>query len=173
MTLPEILKAIRQWWWILFICPIIAAGTAYFVSSAMTPVYEAEATVIVEHQLGSGVTDLQSIQAAERRTQTFSQLVTTRSVLAPTIENLELNTTVEELRQNVSFSHARETQLVDIAVQDPDPERAAQIANEITTQFAAYVQQIQEPFAGASDDDVAQALASVEEQIVGVQERQR
>ncbi|MEX2426104.1 MAG: polysaccharide biosynthesis tyrosine autokinase [Thermomicrobiaceae bacterium] len=171
MTLPEILKAIRQWWWILLICPIIAAGTAYFVSSSMTPIYEAETTAIVEHQIATGAADLQSIQAAERRTQTFAQLVTSRSVLERVVEDLGLEGGVENLRGNVSVSNAAETQLVSVAVQDEDPEHAAEIANATVEHFSEYVREIQTSMLDGSDGDLAQSLDEVQAQIADAESR--
>jgi polysaccharide biosynthesis transport protein len=169
MTLPEILKAVRQWWWILVICPLIAAGTAFGVSSLITPMYEAESTVIIEHQLAGGTLDLQSIQAAERRTQTFSQLISTRSVIEPVIEELGLDETVDEVRSNLSASHATNTQLITISYQDPDPDHAAEVANAIGEQFSAYIQQIQQPVLGIADGDVDEIIVSLDAQIEGVE----
>ncbi|TVR70367.1 MAG: polysaccharide biosynthesis tyrosine autokinase [Sphaerobacteraceae bacterium] len=172
MTIPEILKALRQWWWILLLCPIIAAGTAYFVSSSMTPIYEAEATMLLEHNIGAGAgADLQSIQAAERRTQTFNQLVNTRSVLAPTIESLDLDISLGELRENVSVSHQRDTQLVSVAVQHEDPDTAALIANEITGQFSTYIREVQAEVSTVGRQGIVDALTEVDDQIAVTQER--
>lgn len=169
MTLPEILKAVRQWWWILVICPVIAAGTAYFVSSSITPTYEAEATAIVEHQLPTGANDLQSIQAAERRTQTFTQLVSSRSVLERVIDALDLEESVEDLRDNISVEQAGETQLVHLSVEDEDPERAATIANTTVEQFGEYVREIQAPAVGGPEADFAQAIDNVQAQMAETQ----
>jgi polysaccharide biosynthesis transport protein len=169
MTLPEILKAVRQWWWILVICPLIAAGTAYGVSSLMTPMYEAESTVIIEHQLAGGTLDLQSIQAAERRTQTFSQLISTRSVIEPVIEQLELEESVEDIRSNLSASHTTNTQLINISYQDDDPTHAAEVVNAIGEHFGNYIQQIQQPVLGIGGGDVDEILESLDAQIEGVQ----
>jgi polysaccharide biosynthesis transport protein len=168
MTLPEILKAVRQWWWILIICPVIAAGTAYFVSSLLTPMYESEATVIVEHQLAGGALDLQSIQAAERRTQTFSQLISTRSVTQPVIDELDLDVTAEDFRSNLSISHVTNTQLISISYQDPNPALAAEIVNLVAAQFGEYVREIQVPIVGLSEDDLDEAIAGLDEQIEAV-----
>jgi polysaccharide biosynthesis transport protein len=169
MTLPDILKAVRQWWWILIICPAIAAGTAYAVSSQMTPMYEAGSTVIIEHQLVGGTLDLQSIQAAERRTQTFSQLITTRSVIEPVIEQLELDETVDGVRSTLSASHTTNTQLITISYQHEDPARAAEVVNAIGEQFSDFIQQIQQPVLGIADGDVDEIVESLDAQIDGVQ----
>ncbi len=165
MTLPEILKAVRQWWWILVICPLIAAATAYFITSTITPVYQAEARLLVEHQMAGGTLDLQSIQAAERRTQTFSQLITTRSVLNPVVEELNLEKTADDLRANLSISHVGDTQLITIAYSDYDPVHAAEVANTVSEKFAEYVRDIQAPIIGVPAEDLTGVIADLETQI--------
>lgn len=170
MTLPELLKALRQWWWILVICPIIAGATAYFVSTLMTPMYEAESTVIVEHQLAGGSLDFQSIQAAESRTQTFSQLISTRSVIDPVIEELDLDVSVDDVRDNLSVSHASGTQLISIAYQDADPDHASEVANALVEQFSEYVREIQAPLVGVSGSDLDSAIDDLDSQIAAVEE---
>jgi polysaccharide biosynthesis transport protein len=143
-----------RWWWVVILTLVVGIGAAFVTSSLMTPIYEADATVLIEHQLDTGRTNFESIQAAERRTQTFSQLVTSRPVLVPVIENLELPYSYSDLEENVSVSHTRETQLVRIAVRDPDPDLAAAIANAINVRFTDYVRETQAPPFGDLDADV-------------------
>jgi polysaccharide biosynthesis transport protein len=170
MSLPEIIKLVRHWWWILLIAPLIAGASAFLISSSMTPIYEAQATALIEHPAADGVAnDLQSIQAAERRTQTLSRLVTTRSVLEPVIEELRLERGVEEFRESISVSPVRETQLVTIAVEDPDPEYAAELTNAIAESFAAYVREIQTPSDAISDGDFDQIIEDIDQQIESTQ----
>lgn len=170
MSLPDILKLVRQWWWVLIIAPVIAAVTAFLISSSMTPIYEAQATTLIEQPVADGVAnDLQSIQASERRTQTLSRLVTTRSVLEPVIEEMNLERSVEEFRSNISVSPVRDTQLVTISVSDPDPEHAAELTNAITVQFANYVREIQSPADADLDDDFSPLIADIDEQIADTQ----
>lgn len=135
----------------------------------MTEIYSAESTLLIEHQVGEGASDLQSIQAAERRSQTFSQLISSRSVLEPTIESLGLERSVNDLRSDVSVSAVSETQLVTISVEDPDPDRAAEIANEISQQFADFVALIQSPAIEDRADDVATLVSQLEQQIDSTQ----
>jgi polysaccharide biosynthesis transport protein len=170
MTLPDILKMVRQWWWVLIIAPVIAGATAFLISSTMTPIYQAQATTLIEHPVADGMSsDLQSIQAAERRTQTLSRLVTTSSVLEPVIEEMNLERSVEEFREDISVSPVRETQLVEISVSDPDPEYAAELANGVAEQFAAYVREIQSPSDVASDDDFVALIEEIDERIAATE----
>jgi polysaccharide biosynthesis transport protein len=165
MTLPDILRAARQWWWVLVLCPIAAAGLAYFGSNTLTPIYESQATAMIEHQQSDGTQGLQNIQAAERRTQTFTQLVVSRSVLERVIEATDINQTVTDLRSDVSVSHRMNSQLITVAVQNPDPETAALVANAVVTEFAAYVEQIQASPFGNIDGDLDEVIADVQELI--------
>ena len=169
--LPEILKGVRQRWWVLVMFPLLSVLAAFAISSTMTEIYRADTTLLIEHQMAGGTSDLQSIQAAERRTQTFSRLITSRSVLEPTIADLDLERGLEELRQSVSVSATRETQLVTISVEDPDPDRAAQIADEIGRQFADFVSLIQTPVTGEQEEDLNALVSQLDEQISDTREQ--
>lgn len=171
MTLTDILKIVRQWWWVLILCPVITVAAAAAVTSSMTPIYEAEAQLLVEHQMAGGSLDLQSIQAAERRTQTFSQLILTRSVLSQVIEDLELEQPLDDLRDDLSVSHMRDTQLIAISYRDSDPEHAAEVVNAVSRQFAEYVREVQMPVVGVQADDLTELIDDLDEQIADAEER--
>jgi polysaccharide biosynthesis transport protein len=170
MTLPEILQLLRRWWWVFLITPLLTAVAAFFVSSSLTPIYQAEVTAMVEHPLASGAaSDLQSIQAAERRTQTLSRLVTTRSVLEPVIEDLRLERTLSDLRSHVTVSPVRQTQLVTISVTDPDPEHAADLANAIANEFVSYVGQMQAAPGEGQETGLSDIIGQIDQQISEVE----
>ena len=67
--------------------------------------------------------------------ETYRQLITYDPVLQRVVDALQLPYGPSELRANVTASVIRDTQLIKIAVSDPDPDRAALIANAIATQF--------------------------------------
>jgi polysaccharide biosynthesis transport protein len=162
---------VRRWWWILVLFPVVFGLAAYLLSTQMTPIYEAEATLILEHEITGSTPNFESILAAERRTRTFSQLATSQRVLQPAIDALGLQMTANELRSQVSISHTRETQLLSITVRDPNPERAAALANAISEHFASFVEEIQAPAIGRLDTDLPDAIASLEDRMEAIQER--
>lgn len=155
----------RRWWWIVLVGALAAAVLAYLVSAAMTPIYQAQLTLLVEEGQGTGAGDYNDILAAERRTRTFSRLVAQRPVLEETIRRLSLRVTPEELMAAIEVTPIRDTQLVTLAVSDPSPARAAAIANTVAEVFIEQTQQRQAEIAGPGADQVQQNIDAIQRQI--------
>lgn len=137
MTILDLLKIARRWWWVLVLCPVLAGGAAYIVSSSMTPIYRANLTALVEQSETGDEAQFayNDVLAAERQARTFSYLMTARPVLEETVTRLGLSENADELGANVSVAPIRDTQLIRLSVDDPSPERAATIANTIGQVF--------------------------------------
>lgn len=165
LTLADLIKLGRRWWWVLVLCPVLAAGVAFLVSSAMTPIYRAQATLLVEQSQVPGTTQYNDILAAERLSRTYSRLVTSRSVLEETITRLNLLLTPEELEKQIEVTPVRDTQLVQVAVLDPSPERAATIANTLAQVFIEQQQQRQRALTGSSREELQRNIDDVKARI--------
>lgn len=161
----SILARGRRWWWIVLVGALAAAALAYLVSAAMTPIYQAQLTLLIEESQGTGAGDYNDILAAERRTRTFSRLVAQRPVLEETIRRLSLRMTPEELMAVIEVTPIRDTQLVTLAVSDPSPARAAAIANTVAEVFIEQTQQRQAEIAGPGADQVQQNIEAIQRQI--------
>ncbi len=109
-------------------------GAAGFgiASFLMTPVYEAEAKMIVNTKKDdtTGITSDQII-SAKNLVDTYSIILRSRTVLIPVIEKLDLSMSYEELQKMVTVTSVDDTQVMEIAVRDPDPALAKSIADEI------------------------------------------
>lgn len=165
LTLLDLLKLVRRWWWVLVFCPVLAAGAAYFVSSAMTPIYRATTTLLVEQSQVPGSTQYNDILAAERLTRTYSQLAQSRPVLEETIQRLSLPLTPDELDEQVEVAAIQNTQLIQIAVRDPSPQRAAAIANTIALVFIDRIEQQQRLQTGSSRQELQKSIEDTKARI--------
>lgn len=165
LTLLDLLKLVRRWWWVLVFCPLLAAGVAYLVSSAMTPIYRATTTLLVEQSQVPGNVQYNDILAAERLTRTYSQLAQSRPVLEETIQRLSLPLTPDDLVKQVEVSAIQNTQLVEIAVRDPSPQRAAAIANTIAQVFIERTEEQQRLQTGSSRQELQKSIEDTKARI--------
>lgn len=162
MTVLDALKLGRRWWWILLLFPILAGGATYIISSAMTPIYNTEMTIVIEERQPSDIASYNDILAAERQTRTFSHLLTTRPILEETIRRLGLTLSPEALKQKVSVSPVRDTQLVVVSVTDPSAELAATITNTIGQVFVEQIRADQGATDGPDQEELQQHIADIE-----------
>lgn len=156
----------RRFWWILILGPLVAGLSAYLISSAMTPIYQSSLTLLIEeNQLPVNGSDYNSVLAAQQLATTYSHLVTAPSVLNQTIAKLGLPLTPAKLASEISVSPIRDTQLLRVTVDDPNPHRAADVANAVGDIFIKDLQQRQSAASGTSQQDVNQNVDATKKQI--------
>lgn len=165
LSVSDVLKLVRRWWWVFILCPLLAGGAAYAVSNRMTRIYEGSATIFVDQGQAPGTDSFNAIQASQQLVGTYSQLATTRPVLDATIKQLNLPTTPEALIKQVSVAPVGTTQLLKISVDDQSPELAAKIANTLAQVFIDQTTQAQQAAAGSSRDQIKQSINAVQSRI--------
>lgn len=165
---------LRQLWhalwrrkWIVLGLFLFAAATAYFVTSAMTPVYEATTTVLVSEQ-GMGL-----LEAAffERLTGTTRQTAMQRAIEVLKSRSLALRVARElgydwdvyspefqEFRDSITVQSATGSELLRISVQHVDPQEAMRIANTMVDVFVRTIQEM-------NSENVRAARAFLAEQL--------
>jgi capsular exopolysaccharide synthesis family protein len=121
---------LRRWWWILIILALLGGGVSYFITPASAPLYQTTATVRLS-QAADAPPDPGSIALGQSLAATYGELMRTRPALTQVIANLRLNTTPEALRGRITVQSVAQTNLLRISVIDSDPQRAADIANEV------------------------------------------
>ena len=165
MTLTDVLKLARRFWWVFVLCPLVAAGAAYLVSRAITPVYRARSIVVVEDQPSNNSSTYNDILAAERRASTFSRLAEARPVLIGVIARLQLDTSPEQLAEHVTVAPAPATQLLTVSVTDSDPATSAAIANAVAQEFIAQTTAQQRASGGSGSAALQANVATVTQNI--------
>lgn len=108
---------------------------ALFTSLFIVPKYEANATLIVNKssaQSESKEYSYNDILLTQKLVNTYSVIIMSDSVLNQVITNIGLDLDSKDLRKNLSVSGINDTEIIRIVVTDTIPERAANVANEIT-----------------------------------------
>ncbi|MFC1935223.1 polysaccharide biosynthesis tyrosine autokinase [Chloroflexota bacterium] len=126
-------RILLRWWWLFILGVVGAAVAAFFVSKAMTPIYEASTKVLVQGGQAPGLPTVGEIQASRQLAQSYGDLIRTRPVMGWVVETLALPYGPEALSAKISVTSPRS--LIEIKVSDPDPQMAAEIANATTRAF--------------------------------------
>lgn len=137
IDLKELLKIfwIKKLQIILIILIFMGIGVIYTVGFKV-PLYSAETTLILASQ--------NSNQSNSKLVSTYSELVKSKNVIRQVITNLNLGTTIseDELKNNVTVSAVKDTEIIKITVTTKEPVNSAKIANEIAEVFTAKVKEI-------------------------------
>ena len=159
---------IWHWAWLIILATILAAGTAYFVSQRMTPIYQASSTLLVNEAPGTQGTDYSSVMTSQRLTQTYAEMLTKQPVLDEVIDQLSLPMEASDLKRMITVQPVRDTQLIDIKVEDIDPVRAAAIANAVGIAFANQNKAMQEARYASTKESLKSQLDDIQLQIDGI-----
>ena len=146
MELRQYWELLRKWLWLILLTTVIAALAAYFFSSRQTPIYRASTRLLVSQSVSNSASlQYADILAAERLSSTYAQMLTARPLLKAAIDKAGLTGIVEpdELADSVSVQPVRDTQLIDLHVEYPDPVIAAKLANALPEVFVEFNNQQQ------------------------------
>lgn len=117
----------------------IVIGTIYSFYF-VTPKYESNTTLVLINT-NKEVTS-SDIGLAKNLIGTYRQLVKSKSVLRPTINNLGINESEETLSKKITVSELEDAEMLKITVEHEDPVQAMKIANEVTKVFSEKVSEI-------------------------------
>ena len=119
---------------------IAFAGTYFFI----TPQYQATSKVYVVSASSSSVVNLSDLQIGSSLAKDYKELLLVRPLLEDLSANLGLSYTPEQLKDKISITTPSDTRILQISVLDPDPQLAADIANEMVNLAMAYLPRIME-----------------------------
>ena len=75
----------------------------------------------------------------QKLVSTYSELLKMDTVLTQVINNLNINKTTDQLKNNIQVSAKDDTEIIEISVTDSDREMAQRIANEVAQVFISQV----------------------------------
>lgn len=139
IDLREIFFAIKKWIWAILAISFISGLIAFCYSRfGITPIYTAENSMLVltkETTLAS----LADLQMGTQLTTDYKVLATSRPVLEKVISNLDLNTTYDKLKYNITVTNPSDTRILKIAVKNPNPEMALKIVREVSVVASDFI----------------------------------
>lgn len=130
----ELVSAIRKKISLIFGMTLMMIIVSWGISSFLiTPRYEASVNMIVNTKMDStGNITNDNISSAQNLVDTYAIIVKSNTVLNQVIEQLNLHLTYEEIYDQVSISAINNTQVMEIAAQNNDPEIAEKIVETIS-----------------------------------------
>ncbi len=135
MELRQYFNVLRKWWWLIAAATAIA-GVAAFLGSLTTPrQYQSRTTLMVGQALSNPNPNATEFYTVQSLAQSYGDLVRREPVLRGALEELGLNWDWGTLQSMVSSRVVPGTQLIEIVVQDIDPQRAKVLADEIVRQL--------------------------------------
>lgn len=128
---------------ILIILIFIVLGVIYTVAFT-TPMYSSSTSLVLASSNSNQKTNTitaTDITVNSKLVSTYSELVKSKNVLSQVKENLNIDVNEDSLRNNVTVSSVKDTELIKITVTTKEPNYSAKIANEIAKVFTEKVKE--------------------------------
>lgn len=162
LDLRDYINMIMDRKWVILGITVVITLVALGVSLVQTPMYEGVASVLVSEKGSSsdlvGGTSLDISSQPERGLQTQVRVMKSRQFMVNTIDTLGLDMTPEDLTDRVTVTAVGQTNIVEFAAHDGDPEVAAAIANTLADQFVAWSREYQREAIRAAAAEVEKRL---------------
>ena len=144
MDLHDYLRVVRKRWRTIVAVTLLMVALASLLTLWSPKSYQARTQLFVSTSGGSDSTQLlQGNTFTQQRVKSYSDLLTTPTVLDPVIKELGLDTTADQLGAKITASVPLDTVLIDVLVSDTDPQRAARIAGAVGKQFSTSVLELE------------------------------
>lgn len=131
--------------WLLVICMAIGGAAAFaWTACFIKPVYKTSAEIYVVSASNNSVVNLADLQLGSAVKSDYMELMLSRPVLEKVIESLNVNKTVNEIRNMVSITNKADTRILQITATSTDPQLATDVANELATQSILLLPEIME-----------------------------
>ncbi len=134
MELRQYFALARKWLWLVILLGALAAGSSYYYSLQIRPVYRAETTVLVGQNQPNPNPYVDAVQSATNFAAAYALLATQPAILQATADAIQWPQPWQNLYFKVT-AKAAGSQLVQISVTDLDPAQAKTIADEVARQL--------------------------------------
>lgn len=120
---------LASWKMILFVVICFSFAAAMITNFLITPLYEASSTIYIVGNRDSAI-NLSDLQIGAALTDDYVKVFDMWEVHEEVASNLKLNYTDKQLRKMLRVRNDKGTRMLDLIVTSPDPQEAADMANE-------------------------------------------
>lgn len=146
MELKQYFRIVQKKWWLIAVIVIIAMAVAGVKSFYFTtPIYAANAKLIVNQSSGDGAATLNAstIQTSIFLINSYKEIIKSSAVMNKVVEKYpELGESPAQLAAKISVTSANNSQVMNLVYQDTSYIKAAKVVNGVSTVFKEQIPNI-------------------------------
>lgn len=147
MDIKDFFSIIYKRIWIVAVIPLIAAVVSAYISFfVLNNVYKSDMTLYVINKKDDPQTSIayNDLMVGQQLVNDYRELLKSRTITSSVIEKLELSDelTPAGLAKRISIGTKNDTRVIQIEVEDEDPERSCKIANTVGEVFVEKVAEL-------------------------------
>jgi capsular polysaccharide biosynthesis protein len=137
ISLKELFQTLRKRMWLIAVITIIAVMVSGIVSFfVLTPIYQSSTQLLVNQAKNEQtMVNYSELQTNIQLINTYNVIIKSPAILDLVVKELDMDMTGQQLKEKITVGSEKDSQVVNISVQDADPALAADIANTIASVF--------------------------------------
>lgn len=137
ISLKELLETLRKRIFLILAITLTAVMVSGIVSFFfLTPIYQASTQILInKSNTDQGSYNPADVQTSLQLINTYNVIIKSPAILDLVIDEMDLNMTSGQLSSKVTVNNENQSQVMNISVQDEDPNIAAELANTIAKVF--------------------------------------
>ena len=137
ISLKELLYTLKKRIFLILAITLTAVMVSGIVSFFfLTPIYQASTQILInKSNSDQGNYNPADVQTSLQLINTYNVIIKSPAILDLVIEEMDLNMTSGQLSSKVTVSNENQSQVMNISVQDENPNHAADLANTIAKVF--------------------------------------
>jgi succinoglycan biosynthesis transport protein ExoP len=164
MEIKSVIRTFRRWFWLIILGTVIGGVSGLLIGLLQTPTYQAITKVLVTRMRQETNSDFAYLND-QQLTQTYIELLLTK----PVLDEVSKQLLYEVDPKQVQVQQVKDTTIIQITVEDHDPELAASIANSMVNVLIEHNQELQAGQYTSSENALELQIAQVENQMNGLQ----
>lgn len=146
MDLHQYLQIFRRHWRSIVGMLLLSVGLAVGLVFVQNPTYSSSASIFLTVRSGASASELyQGVTYTESQVASYVTVAGTARVLDPVIEEFGLDYTTEEFAEEVSITSPTGTSIIEVAVEDGDAQRSADLSNAVADSLVLAVDELSPP----------------------------
>ncbi|WNF22671.1 Wzz/FepE/Etk N-terminal domain-containing protein [Mesobacillus jeotgali] len=144
ISLKELLQTLRKRMNLILTITLLAILVSGIISYfLLTPIYQASTQLLVNQSKNEqSMYNYNEVQTNLQLINTYNVIIKSPAILDLVINELDLNMTTAELNGKINVASEKNSQVVNISVQDPNANQAAEIANKTAEIFTREISNI-------------------------------
>jgi len=166
MEIHQYLNLIKRWSWLIVLVTVLGIIAGYVYSRYQTPIYHAQTMIMVMQNQDNNLPSYLFVDN-KQIAETYTQLIATQPVISATSQRLGYPIS----SNNIQVSQVPNAELIELGVDDPDPQRAADITNTLVTVFLEQNQTVQASRYASSEESLQTQIQDVDTKIANRQKQ--
>lgn len=151
MELRQYIHAVRKYWWLVVVCFVVGGLYGAFVTSRSEETYRGSVTFFVR-TVGEGTASSANVgdMFAQRRVNSYLALLSTDRLAGMVVSASGVDLSPGQVSSRIGAQADIDTVLLTATVEDSSRARALQLAEALSTEVVALIDQVENPTAGSA-----------------------